>query len=428
MATLFTDPRIEALYRRLFDTPERRALLGELLGAVLAADPSLGAAVTASRAPAPAGWDGRVIGRGERRTPAEMEALGWWRDPATVWPVAATASSTYGAGWGADVVVGPPKVFPRHGDLPGAWASWVGAAGVQWLEVTFPDDVPPAVALRVFETCSPGALFAITDEDAVGDAARLWQAEPIADVAEARVLEVTLDPPRRLRRVRLWLDTDVCSGWNEIDTVALVTERAVATGTVDWRPGRPTKARRSRAKAAVPEVNPAGADVGEGARLAAPTGVARLQQEAHAWRWPESAKASSTYGGGWGPAAVIGPPTVFPRHGDISGSWAPRASGDGAQWLEVTFDDDPTPIEEVLVFETHLPGALYAVVAHDADGAVETLWQRPPSALAPVAVVLSVRVARPRPLRSLRLWVDTDAVSAWPEIDAVALVPLARRG
>ena len=165
----------------------------------------------------------------------------------------------------------------------------------------------------------------------------------------------------------------------------------------------------------------------EGARLAAPTGVARLQQEAHAWRWPVRAKASSTYGGGWGPTAAIGPPTVFPRHGDISGAWAPRASGDGAQWLEVAFDEDPTPIEEVLVFETHLPGALYAVVAQDADGAVETLWQRPPSALAPVAMVLSVRVARPRPLRSLRLWVDTDAVSAWPEIDAVALVPLARR-
>ncbi len=427
MAALFADPRIEALYRRLVDTPERRALLGELLAALLSADPSLGAALPLARSSEVAGWDGRSIGRGERRAPSEMDALGWWSDPATVWSVSATASSTYGSGWTAESVVGPPTVFPRHGDIRGAWAPREGAAGVQWLEVTFPDDAPPAVGLRVFETCNPGALFAITDEDASGEESRLWQREPTAGVAEARVLDVALDPPRPLRRVRLWLDTDVCGDWNEIDAVALLADRPVSRDPVDWRRTRAKKARTTRARGAVAGVDPSGASVGEGLRITARTGAGRLKREGDAWRWPSSAKASSTYGGAWGPSAVVGPPTVFPKHGDMPGAWAPRSAGDGPQWLEVTFDADPGPIEEVLVFETNLPGALYAVVSIEPDGSTQTLWQRPPSALAPVATVLSVHVAQPRPLRVLRLWVDTDVATSWPEIDAVALVPLSRR-
>jgi hypothetical protein len=421
MGTLFSDPSIESLYRRLFDTPERRALLGELVAAVLGDDRA-----TTGRSTPRVGWDGRDLGRGERRTPAEMQAVKWWRDAAMVWPVAATASSSYGGGWAPESVVGPPQVFPQYGDLRGAWAPRAVSDGVQWIEVSFPDDAPEATGLRVFETCDPGALFAITDQDEDGDAARLWQRAPVEAGDEARVLEVKFDAPRRLRRVRLWLDTTIGAGWNEIDTVALVTEHPTVEGSVDWRRGRSTRSRASRAKVAVAEVDPAGAAVGEGARLAAEVGVARLRKGAKAWRWPVSARASSSYGGEWAPSATVGPPSVFPQHGDLPGAWAPRAASDGAQWLELTYADDDTAIGEVLVFETNLPGALYAVVATDADGVTETLWQRRPRALKKAAAVLSVRVAQPRALRSLRLWVDTDAVTAWPEIDAVALVPQER--
>lgn len=414
MGTLFADPRLEALYRRLFDTPERRALLAELLRAML----------DEGATPGPlAGWDGRTVGRGERFTPAQMEARRWWSDPALVWPASATASSTYGSGWAPSSVVGPPTVFPQHGDVRGAWAPKQSSGGVQWLELTFPDDAPPAVGLHVFETCEPGAVFAITDEGAAGGSVTLWQAAPAPEGVEARVLDVTLDGPRALRRVRLWLDTDVGSSWNEIDTVALVAAQPVQQGDIDWRRPRKAKGRKAPARPELPAPDPRGAPTGEGERLDADAAKTLLREASPSWRWPVQARASSTYGGGWSPDAVVGPPTVFPRHGDIQGAWAPASVGTGPQWLEVSFEGSASPVASVLVFETHRPGALYAVVAVDADGRTETLWQRPPVALAHKAVALSVRLTEPRPIVSLRLWVDTDAVDAWPEIDTVALVP-----
>lgn len=418
MGTLFADPRIEALYRRLFDTPERRAMLAELLGALVAEAPP-------PRAPAAGAWDGRTIGRGERLTPAQMNDRQWWSDASLVWAAAASASSSYGSGWSPSVAVGPPTVFPRHGDIQGAWAPRERAGGVQWLELTFPDDAPSAVGLRVFETHQPGAVFAITDAESEGDAAKLWQAEPVTGAHEARVLDVTLDAPRALRRVRLWLDTNVSDGWNEIDTVALVAERPAQAGPVDWRSPAPTRAPRkpSRGKNAVPPPDASAAPVGEGERLDAAAGK-KLLRGSQAWRWPTQASASSTYGGGWSPSAVVGPPTVFPRHGDISGAWAPSGVGLGPQWLLVTFADDTAPVDSVLVFETHRPGALYAVVAVDDGGRAETLWQRDATGSLPhAATVLSVKLREPRPIKALRLWVDTDVVESWPEIDAVALVP-----
>ncbi len=93
-------------------------------------------------------------------------------------------------------------------------------------------------------------------------------------------------------------------------------------------------------------------------------------------------------------------------------------------WLEVSFAADQGRVESVMVFETHRPGALYAVVAVEADGRTETLWQRGSIGSLPhAATVLSVRLREPRPLTKLRLWVDTDVVDTWPEIDTVALVP-----
>ncbi len=421
MGTLFADPRIEALYRRLFDTPERRAQLAELLGALLEEGPP-----PRKRKPAHGGWDGRVIGRGERLTPAQMDQRQWWSDASLVWPDAASASSTYGGGWSPDATIGPPRVYPQHGDQSGAWAPLERAGGVQWLELTFADDAPAAAGLRVFETHQPGAVFAITDAEADGDAARLWQAEPSVGAHEARVLDVTLDPPRRLRRVRLWLDTDVSEGWNEIDTVALVAERAAHDGPVDWRrPAAPPKSPRKPrpAKNALPAPDLSSPPIGDGERLDVSRGKQLLKQS-KSWRWPVQASASSTYGGSWTPDSVLGPPTVFPHHGDLAGAWAPKGTGIGPQWLEVSFAADQGLVESVMVFETNRPGALYAVVAVEADGRTETLWQRGSNGSLPhAATVLSVRLREPRPLTKLRLWVDTNAVDTWPEIDTVALVP-----
>lgn len=178
--------------------------------------------------PVAEGFHGARVGRGTRRTPAEMSERGWSRDPRYLWPVDARASSTYGNGWDPAVTIGPPRVFPQHGDLQGAWAPLQPVGGVQWLELDYPEGAPPAEALVVFETLNPGALYAVTTEDD-GAERILWQSEPGAVAAEARALEVTFERPEPLRRVRLWLDTRVTAGWNEIDTAALVLTQPMET-------------------------------------------------------------------------------------------------------------------------------------------------------------------------------------------------------
>jgi hypothetical protein len=176
--------------------------------------------------PVSEGFHGARVGRGVRHTPSELSERGWSRDERLVWPVDARASSTYGNGWDPAVTVGPPRVFPQHGDLQGAWAPLQPVGGVQWLELDYPEDVSPSQGLVVFETLNPGALYAVTTERD-GEERVLWQSEPGAVAAEARALEITFERPEALTRVRLWLDTRVTAGWNEIDTAALVLAHGV---------------------------------------------------------------------------------------------------------------------------------------------------------------------------------------------------------
>lgn len=39
------------------------------------------------------------------------------------WVAEAQATTSYEQGWEASCLVGPPRVYPQHGDIPGAWAA-----------------------------------------------------------------------------------------------------------------------------------------------------------------------------------------------------------------------------------------------------------------------------------------------------------------
>jgi hypothetical protein len=163
-----------------------------------------------------AGWDGIRVGTGRRYGVFEMLAHDWqvgWRG---AWPVAASASSSWGGLWSAARATGKPTVYPLSGDLPGTWAPAHPRGGVEWLEVDFGAPIL-ARGLRVFETWHPGAVFALVAD---GDTA-LWADEP-ARGSGARVLEVALEAPRAIQRVRAYLDNDLAPGWIEIDAIGLL--------------------------------------------------------------------------------------------------------------------------------------------------------------------------------------------------------------
>jgi len=195
----------------------------------------------ALRAPVPAvGLSTSLASMGESRlvTPDQMGALGWTSDRHLVWPTEASASSEYSAAFSASFVCEPPTVYPRHENRGGTWSSWRGDEGPEWLEVIFSEPLPPARAVRVFETHCPGAITRVEVVGQTGVARDIYRGEPVAAPHEARVLEITLEPPRTVARAIIHLDTSAVPGFNGIDSVALVAVEPVHAQPVDWRPKR----------------------------------------------------------------------------------------------------------------------------------------------------------------------------------------------
>lgn len=126
--------------------------------------------------------------------------------------------------WAATQVLGPPDVFPRHGDLPQAWASRGPDDPAEWIAVGFAR-ASPIAAVVVHETFNPGAIdrVALTSEDGTifevpVDPADV-ETSPAGSVRRRFELPCT---PYRVRTVRLDLDSVRVSGWNEIDAIGII--------------------------------------------------------------------------------------------------------------------------------------------------------------------------------------------------------------
>lgn len=134
-------------------------------------------------------------------------------------------SSQYGtSGWAANQVLGPPDVFPKHGDIPQAWASQAPDNGAEWIEVGFarPSEI---AAVVIYETFNPGAIARVTLklEDGtivtVPTDREVVETSPEGSVQRRFELACT---QRRALAVQLELDSARVSGWNEIDAIGVV--------------------------------------------------------------------------------------------------------------------------------------------------------------------------------------------------------------
>jgi hypothetical protein len=117
-------------------------------------------------------------------------------------------------------VRGAPDVYPRYGDLAGAWASRTTDGAEEWIEVRF---ALPVTTTRVLwaETFNPGAVSRVDDLSDPAAPVVLWEGAASARPAAAVVAELTLPAPRAIRALRLVLDSRRVPGWNEIDAVGL---------------------------------------------------------------------------------------------------------------------------------------------------------------------------------------------------------------
>lgn len=409
------------------------------------------------------GHSGDDVGDGRRFSVAEMRARDWVAHERTAWPVATRASSTFGRSWSHEVVRDAPRVYPRYGDLPGAWAPRRRTSHTEWLEVQFSPEVGLVEAIRVFETCAAGSTFALTVRDQEGRERLIWKRPPVRPMSEAQVLEVSLGRPERVTSVRAYVTNDQAT-WTQIDTVGLLAVEPIATHLRRY-PVRP--ARRSQAAALIVVVLVL-ALVGAGAALyiksamnrtgsgqsnsqpadSPPPGDRRDRPRAvpavpkvvlsdsamKPWtvtpdelarsgiRWAASSRqASSEYQASrWSRHQLVGRPDVFPAHADNERAWATERPDDGLEWVTVEFDAD-VRARAVVIVETFNPGALIRVDDITRSDAPVGLW-RGTTDSAGTSRVLRLTLPTGRRIVRLRLLLDTSLVAGWNEIDAVGLL------
>jgi hypothetical protein len=145
-------------------------------------------------------------------------------EPHGQWAVEATASSTSGGEHGdanhtAGQATGAPNV-ERYGNNALAWSPKAADAGLEWLDLRYAKPVH-ATAVRVRESCGPGAVIKVELFDEQGSAHTVWQGNDITKNLDYLVVEF----PKtvfKTNRVKLTLATNIVGGWNEIDAVQLV--------------------------------------------------------------------------------------------------------------------------------------------------------------------------------------------------------------
>lgn len=287
--------------------------------------------------------------------------------------VVARSSQYTTTSWAASQALGPPDVWPAHGDVATAWAPLTADGQREYLELGF-DSPAPINYVSVFETHHPGAIDSVYAWNPVpGQYELLWAgvAAPAGDTA--RVWSATFPTtPYAVSKIRIAFNSPAVFGWNEVDAVAIGVDAI---------------------------------------HLFVP-------------QWASSATASSTYhpSGGFSAAQATGPPDVYPHYGDNGNAWASLTADGGREWLQLDYAQ-PVFVSGFRVYETFSPGAIDSIYLrrHD-DGSLHLVYAATPSRLTLAGRVLNDTIATTGHLvDGVRITLASDVVPTWNEIDAVAI-------
>jgi beta-lactamase regulating signal transducer with metallopeptidase domain/biopolymer transport protein ExbD len=394
----------------------------------------------------------------------------------THWAISATASSSF-----ADV--GPPQGMPSFVDVPvtqspgtpnwhprqatgapnvptagddgRAWASSSQDGQQEWLELTY-DPPVEASLLLVYESFQPGALVEVQVAteglggeprmtDSIGPAGQrllgvdidvvktvlpfksVWKGRDSVQIENGKGVAAIPVPAGtgKICRVRLTLDSPAVAGWNELDAVGLLNN---ASGQVQW-------ASDAKASSWFGEQGMTGT-ISEGG-----IGNALVPSPIFAPQYIDVPIVSASEVGGewesstpgWHPAQATGVPNVK-QAGDNPKAWA-SATPDGQQeWLELTFDP-PVLASSMSIYESYNPGAITEVQIEEVapianalppgEGGFRTLmkgsqlYKQGRNGLGITMVNVKTNI---RPIRRVRLLIDSPAHQGWNEIDAVGLL------
>lgn len=151
-----------------------------------------------------------------RRRTADFENITQWVAEVTDF------SSQYNtSGWSANSVIGTPKVYPRYGDIQGAWASAVKNAD-QFIQLKFQKKVF-LHEINIYETYHSGGVKKISAKDMQGNWVMIYKTHRLQSIEKSRIFTPSFNPPHfPVDELRLDIDCTACGSWVEIDAVNIV--------------------------------------------------------------------------------------------------------------------------------------------------------------------------------------------------------------
>lgn len=136
-------------------------------------------------------------------------------------------------------------------------------------------------------------------------------------------------------------------------------------------------------------------------------------------------ESTRTRGLDWGPEQAAGEPdTLAP--GDQTTAWASQSADGSPEWLILTFAKAVIP-RELHVYENCAPGALVRVTALDDAGTEIEGWAGvDPNTTAwgagGAVPISKVPLSLAAPTKRIKIYLASDKVAGWNEVDAVALI------
>jgi hypothetical protein len=129
-------------------------------------------------------------------------------------------SSQYNtSGWGANQVIGEPRVYPRYGDLQGSWAP--RDCTQEYLEVEFPEELF-INAISIYETYNAGAVTDIGAWDSIAQCyVPIYHGTPRV-IGQSRIFEPNIENLNfKCNQLRIDIDCTVAGTWCEIDAIKI---------------------------------------------------------------------------------------------------------------------------------------------------------------------------------------------------------------
>lgn len=140
------------------------------------------------------------------------------------------------------------------------------------------------------------------------------------------------------------------------------------------------------------------------------------------WASRVHAYSSQYNNGGWAADQVVGLPRVYPRYGDIQGSWAQGNKSDD-EWIELDYPE-PIYIQNIHIYETYHCGAVTKVeVFNSLTNTYKTVYEAEPTVIGQSRILeVDLEECLNFPSSRVRIELDCTASGSWTELDAACII------